>query len=76
MEDVSLYLLNSVICHVGFYKNRKYKNKHSSSIWFLFPSPHLSPISAFFLSLTNSVSNIPPATGILNTWKAPKKERL
>lgn len=32
MEDVSLYFLNSVICHVGFYKKEKYKNNHSSSI--------------------------------------------
>lgn len=73
MKLVSLSLLNSIICHVGFYKNRKYKNNHSS-IWFLLPSPHLYPLSAFLLSLTNSISNLPPATGILNTWRLLRRK--
>lgn len=57
-----LYLLNSVICHVGFYKTGIKINTllHLDS---LFPSPSLSSIS--FSLPTNSISNLPPATGTL-----------
>lgn len=73
MEDVSLYLLNSVIRHVGFYKNGKYKNKHSSSLSDSSFLHHLlSSIS--FLSPSPTAFNLPPATNF--NMEIPKKERL
>lgn len=64
-------------CHVGFYKKEKYKNNYYSSSWLLFPSPLFIHLPAWLLSLTNSHSNIPPSTGILNnTCEAHRKESL
>lgn len=51
-RTVCLYLLNFVICHVGFYKNGKYKNKESLFSHLTLLSFYFSPLHLLAYSLS------------------------